>query len=195
MNTDRKLFFAIPFGSATRCLYERVCESVRARYPRVTTEIGSEQVGPSRDYSNIASFKAQNRQLTEQFVAKIREADIIVADLTHNNPNVHVELGMALLSNKNILRVTGRFRRPRFRPIAFPVISLLFPYETSDTVLTTATGRTTHHVNGRLLVPPSGSPRSGNPKGIRPAGHGEALDGHQRHGNCRIRLRTLWWCG
>ena len=28
--------------------------------------------------------------------------------LTHNNPNVHIELGIALTENKNILRVTGR---------------------------------------------------------------------------------------
>src|ERR1017187_8859099 len=108
MNTAHKFFFAIPFDSATRRLYERVCETIRTRYPRVTTVIGSEEVGPSAEYSTIASFKAQNRELTKQFVAQIEEADIIIADLTHNNPNVHIELGMALLKNKNILRVTGR---------------------------------------------------------------------------------------
>ena len=59
-------------------------------------------------YSDIASFKAQNRELNKQFVTQIQEADIVIADLTHNNPNVHVELGIALMENKNILRVTGR---------------------------------------------------------------------------------------
>ena len=44
----------------------------------------------------------------EQFTAEIERADIVVADLTYNNPNVHVELGIALTHNKNILRVTGR---------------------------------------------------------------------------------------
>lgn len=33
---------------------------------------------------------------------------MVVADLTYNNPNVHVELGIALSLNKNILRVSGR---------------------------------------------------------------------------------------
>jgi hypothetical protein len=65
-------------------------------------------MGPSPRYATIASFKAQNRELTSQFVTQIRDADVIIADLTHNNPNVHVELGIALLENKNILRVTGR---------------------------------------------------------------------------------------
>jgi hypothetical protein len=36
------------------------------------------------------------------------DADVVIADLTHNNPNVHVELGIALTENKNILRLSGR---------------------------------------------------------------------------------------
>jgi nucleoside 2-deoxyribosyltransferase len=108
MKPDHKLFFAIPFDSATKNLYHRVTRAIRKRYPGVTTVIGNEEVGPSQRYSDIASFKAQNRELTRQFVAQIQDADIVVADLTHNNPNVHFELGIALMQNKNILRVTGR---------------------------------------------------------------------------------------
>ncbi len=108
MKKTHKLFFAIPFDSASKNLYGRVCREIRKRYPTVTTVIGNEEVGPSQEYSNIASFKAQNRELTKQFVAQIRGSDIVIADLTHNNPNVHVELGIALMENKNILRVTGR---------------------------------------------------------------------------------------
>ena len=48
--------------------------------------------------------------MNQQFVSQIQEADVVVADLTHNNPNVHVELGIALIENKNILRVLGRSR-------------------------------------------------------------------------------------
>lgn len=108
MNTTRKFFFAIPFDAATRNMYARVCDAIRRQYPNVTTVIGSDEVGPSPEYSTIASFKDQNRELNRQFVSQIRDADVVIADLTHNNPNVHVELGMALLHNKNILRVTGR---------------------------------------------------------------------------------------
>jgi nucleoside 2-deoxyribosyltransferase len=108
MKTQHKIFFAIPFDSATKAMYERVANKIRQRFGSVTTVIGTSQVGPSLEYSSIATFRAQNRELMTQFVAQIRDADVIVADLTHNNPNVHVELGIALTENKNILRVTGR---------------------------------------------------------------------------------------
>ncbi len=108
MKKDHKLFFAIPFDSATRNQYELISGEIRNRFPTVTTVIGNQQVGPSPEYSTFASFKAQNRELTEQFVSQIRDADIVIADLTNNNPNVHVELGIALTQNKNILRVSGR---------------------------------------------------------------------------------------
>jgi nucleoside 2-deoxyribosyltransferase len=108
MKTSHKIFFAIPFDSATKNLYDRISKKIRNRYPKITTVTGNQEVGPSPEYSDFASFKAQNRELTRQFVDQIMDADIIVADLTHNNPNVHVELGIALTQNKNILRVTGR---------------------------------------------------------------------------------------
>lgn len=108
MKTSHRLFFAIPFDTATKNLYKLVRTRIIKRYPDVTIIIGNEEVGPSPIYSNISSFKLQNRELTKQFVTQIQNADIVIADLTHNNPNVHVELGIALMENKNILRVTGR---------------------------------------------------------------------------------------
>lgn len=105
MKTYHKVFFAIPFDSATKNLYERVCRAIRTRYSTVTGVIGNQEIGPSPKYSDIASFKSQNRELTKQFVGQIQDADVVIADLTHNNPN---ELGIALMENKNILRVTGR---------------------------------------------------------------------------------------
>ncbi len=104
-----KVFFAIPFDTATKKLYERIGERLRQKYNnKVITTIGTKQVQPSPRYSDIATFKAQNREMNEQFFSEIRRADVVIADLTHNNPNVHVELGVALFENKNILRVTGR---------------------------------------------------------------------------------------
>lgn len=132
----RKVFFAIPFDAATKMLYERVCEAVRQRYPEVTTVVGSKEVGVSPEYSDIVSFKVQNRDLHREFVRQIQEADIIIADLTHNNPNVHVELGMALLMNKNVLRVTGR----TFSEIGFDVRNLeVRTYSTEKDLLKTVT--------------------------------------------------------
>ncbi len=102
-----RIFFAIPFDSATHEMYARIAEVIREKYS-VTTIIGTKEIGPSRDYSNIASFKAQNAEMIAQMRLAIEKADVIVADMTHNNPNVHFELGIALYSNKNILKVTGR---------------------------------------------------------------------------------------
>ena len=120
MKQHHKVFFAIPFDSATKNLYDRVTRTIRKNYTNLTTVIGNCEVGPSPKYSTIGSFKAQNRELTRQFVAQIRDADIVVADLTHNNPNVHVELGIALMENKNILRVTGR----SFNELGFDIRNL-----------------------------------------------------------------------
>ena len=108
MKPSHRIFFAIPFDSVTKQLYERVARRLRQRYKTLSAIFGNQEVGPSPAYSSIATFKAQNRELTEQFFAQIRDADLVVADLTHNNPNVHVELGIALSENKNILRVVGR---------------------------------------------------------------------------------------
>jgi hypothetical protein len=108
MKTQHTLFFAIPYDSATYKMYERIRDRICTDYESVSVVIGNQEVGPSPEYSKIATFKAQNRELNEQFVAQIRSADIVVADLTHNNPNVHIELGIALTQNKNIFRVTGR---------------------------------------------------------------------------------------
>ena len=87
MKTGHKLFFAIPFDSATKNLYDRICRKIRKRHPEITTVIGKQEVGPSPEYSDFASFKAQNRELTRQFVAQIMDADIVIAEVgIYNNP-------------------------------------------------------------------------------------------------------------
>jgi aromatic ring-cleaving dioxygenase len=102
-----RVFFAIPFDSATREMYERVGAKIRTKFG-VNTTIGTKEIGPSPQYSDIASFKAQNTEMISQMRLEIEHADIVIADMTHNNPNVHFELGISLYLNKNILRVTGR---------------------------------------------------------------------------------------
>src|SRR5256885_5592543 len=113
MNPSHTIFFAIPFDAATKQMYDRVSNKLKGPYPTLKTVIGAKEVKrsePASDihYSDIAIFKAQNSDLHHQFVVQIQNADVVVADLTNNNPNVHVELGIALSKNKNILRVVGR---------------------------------------------------------------------------------------
>ena len=112
MKTEYKIFLAIPFDTLTKNVYDNVSKKLRDYFEKkgykLTTVIGSEQIGPSPDYSEILTFRAQNTELHRQFLKEITDSDIIVVDLTNDNPNVHIELGVALTLNKNILRVTGR---------------------------------------------------------------------------------------
>lgn len=124
-----RIFFAIPYDAATRVLYDEICRRLKKKFPGIECVIGKDEVQPSKKYADIASFKAQNTDLFTQFVVEIRRADIVVADLTHNNPNVHVELGIALSINKNVLRVTGR----GFSELGFDIRNLdTAPYKNSD---------------------------------------------------------------
>lgn len=112
MKKEHKIFFAIPFDKLTLHIYETIQNEITEYFKKqgyaLTTVIGNKQMSPSPNYSEIISFRAQNTELHHQFLREIANSDIIVADLTNNNPNVHVELGIALTLNKNILRVTGR---------------------------------------------------------------------------------------
>jgi len=121
MKPSHRIFFAIPFDAATKEIYDWVSNKLIERYPTLSTITGTKEVGPSQAYSDIATFKTQNSDLHDQFVSQIQNADVVVADLTHNNPNVHVELGIALSKNKNILRVVGR----SLTEIGFDVRNLL----------------------------------------------------------------------
>jgi hypothetical protein len=109
MKPSHRIFFAIPFDAATKEMYDWVRNKLIEHYHgRLSAIIGTKQVGSLKSYSDIATFKAQNSDLHTQFVSQIQNADVVIADLTHNNPNVHFELGIALVKNKNILRVIGR---------------------------------------------------------------------------------------
>jgi aromatic ring-cleaving dioxygenase len=128
IKTSYRVFFAIPFDTATFEMYERIEGRIRAKFG-VTTFIGTKEIGPSPSYSDIASFKAQNTDMITQMRMEIEGADIIVADMTHNNPNVHFELGIALYLNKNILRVTGR----SLTELGFDIRGLeVFPYKNEE---------------------------------------------------------------
>ncbi len=113
MKKEYKIFFAIPFDVLTKKIYEEIRDIDLKKYSednkcQLTVKIGNKQVSSSPEYDDIATFKLQNSDLHKQIFKDIAESDIIIADLTNNNPNVHLELGIALTLNKNILRVTGK---------------------------------------------------------------------------------------
>lgn len=104
-----KVFFAIPFDPAMKSMYTGIREDLHNEFgERLEFVFGTQAVGPSKNFLDMQSFKAQNADLFTQFRSQITSSDIIVADLTNNNPNVHVELGIGITQNKNIVRVSGR---------------------------------------------------------------------------------------
>lgn len=110
---EYKIFFAIPFDNATKGMYKWIIEKLKENYKEkeytLQYIIGKEQIGGEYPkYSDIESFKALNVPLQNQIFKQIAEANIFIADLTTNNPNVFFELGVALKLNKNILRVSGK---------------------------------------------------------------------------------------
>lgn len=113
MNNDfvYKVFFAIPFDAPSRAMYDSIIEELQSKpdfKDIFQFALGTEVVGPSEEYANIQAFKEQNAGVLEQFFSQISSSDVIVADLTNNNANVHLELGIALAQDKNILRVLAR---------------------------------------------------------------------------------------
>ena len=124
MKNEFRIFFAIPFDPFTRNAYEsiqkKLTEHYRAKGYNLITIIGDKEVGPSKIYSDVMTFKAQNKDLHDQFFEGISRSHVVVADLSYGNPNVHLELGIALAKNKNILRVTGR----RLEELGFDIRNL-----------------------------------------------------------------------
>lgn len=57
---------------------------------------------------DIEEFVNRNKQLYEIFVKGISSCDLFIADITDQNPNVMLELGIAIQQDKNILLVTSQ---------------------------------------------------------------------------------------
>jgi len=104
------VFVAFSFDAAIKPLYESILKSLKKKYGHRFNFIygNSSTIPPCPEFSTMELFKSQNVDLFNQFYRNIRKSDIVISDLTHNNPNVHVELGIAITMNKNILRLTSR---------------------------------------------------------------------------------------
>lgn len=110
IQSSYRVFFAFPFDPAIRPMYERIMAHLKTKYEdRFDFLFGNSSViEPCPKFLKYEMFKEQNTDLLNQFLSNIESCDVVVADLTYNNPNVHVELGIAISLRKNILRVSGR---------------------------------------------------------------------------------------
>lgn len=96
--------------------YETIFKSLQAKkeYKNLTFKYGSKDLPYSIKSLGVTEFVNRNRQLYEIFVAGIEASDIFIADITGQNPNVMLELGIAMRLNKNILILKQKNKEERF---------------------------------------------------------------------------------
>jgi len=85
--------------------YETIFKSLQSKkeYSNLTFKYGSKVLPNEEKSFGVPEFINRNKQLYEIFVEGIESSDIFVADITGQNPNVMLELGIAMKLNKNIL--------------------------------------------------------------------------------------------
>lgn len=83
--------------------YEAIFKSLKKTYGNLTFKYGSKVLPAEENSLRIAEFINRNKQLYEIFVEGIESSDIFIADITNHNPNVMLELGIAMKLNKNVL--------------------------------------------------------------------------------------------
>lgn len=91
MNYRPKVFFIIPFEEDFLILYEELKKEFEKDY----------------DFFHAGDLDNQ-RNILQDIVDGIYQADVIVADLTGLNPNVFYELGLAHAMNKKVIIITQK---------------------------------------------------------------------------------------
>jgi len=92
----RTCFFIMPFSPELNYFYLYVSDHIRRRF-------GFE--------SSRADQRYASESMREKILAQIREANIIIADCTGENPNVFYETGYAHALNKDVILITQGRRR------------------------------------------------------------------------------------
>ncbi len=104
LNRKKSLFVAYPWNIYIQSMYEdifhRLFESWDIRH-------GSNVTLKDKVESEVEKFMSRNKHLYDVFVSAIEKCDFFIADVTGTNPNVMLELGVAIQLNKNVLIVTS----------------------------------------------------------------------------------------
>jgi len=111
---EKRIFGAFPWNSSAMSMYEEILENIKHKY-KWNIQYGSKYKLVIDDkftneikQSDIKQFISRNKQLYDIFVQGISACDIFIADITNHNPNVFLELGIAIQQDKNILIVTSQ---------------------------------------------------------------------------------------
>lgn len=118
---ERRMFGAFKWNAYVTGMYEEIFEKITSDSKweeygyKWQVQYGSKFIFPTdlnwkskMTQKDIEEFIYQNKQLYDIFVEGISSCDLFIADITHHNPNVMLELGIAVQQNKNILLVTGQ---------------------------------------------------------------------------------------
>jgi hypothetical protein len=110
MSSDYKAFMVMPFSN----------DSVKSAYNHVVKPICEQKSISIRKADEIFSTKP----VYDDIVREIQKADIIVVDITDNNPNVFYELGMAhtLKQQQTIILTNDKFDETPFDIAHFRII-------------------------------------------------------------------------
>jgi hypothetical protein len=90
-NKEKSAFVIMCFDQSLTIIYEKVIKTI--------LEIHKIRCIRSDEMSTLG-------KIPEQIEESINDCDLIVCDLTYNNPNVFFELGIAHCLNKNIIHIT-----------------------------------------------------------------------------------------
>lgn len=113
-NNERKIFGAFKWNAYVLGMYEDIFREINEKYGW-QVQYGAKHIltvdknwKKDIEPKDIEEFINRNKQLYDIFIDGISSCDLFIADITNYNPNVLVELGIAIQQNKNILIVTSQ---------------------------------------------------------------------------------------
>lgn len=104
LQAKKQLFVAYPWNIYIQSMYEDIFKDL---FKEWDIRHGSKVTIENKDLSEIEEFMNRNKHLYDIFASAISKSDFFIADVTGTNPNVMLELGIAIQLNKNVLIVTS----------------------------------------------------------------------------------------
>lgn len=102
--SKKTLFVAYPWDLYVRSMYQDIFIGLSKQWD---IRHGSDVTTVNKVADEVEMFKNSNKQLYDIFVSGIERSEVFIADVTGANPNVMLELGIAIQLNKSILLVTS----------------------------------------------------------------------------------------
>jgi hypothetical protein len=104
-NRKQSIFFAFPWNTLTRQQYSLTAEYLKNNGWNIY--LGADMVSPELLVSEMENYRESSKQLFHRFVDNLKKSDLVIADITSLNPNVMIEVGIAIDLHKNILLLSG----------------------------------------------------------------------------------------